>query len=126
MVYAGQFVAPSFACCVGRPLLCRPQIWDIAEGVSGRYWPGAEPVRCLKTLRGHKEAVPSLRWALNGEQLVSAGWDRSARVWATRPPNYSSFESFVRGEAPISRARGARGVWGKTGKKNGGKKDRRK
>lgn len=35
---------------------------------------------CLRTLRGHTDAVCSLS-AADGSRLVSASWDKTARVW---------------------------------------------
>src|SRR5437762_60541 len=44
----------------------------------------ADSGQLLGTLAGHTDRIPALAWHPQGDRLIAAGWDTTARVWDTQ------------------------------------------
>ncbi len=46
------------------------RVWDVTKGT------------CLRVFEGHKEAIYSVSWSLNGMYLASGSFDNCINIWS--------------------------------------------
>lgn len=48
-----------------------------------KVWEVYKERRCIRTYYGHRQAIKDVAWNNNGEQFLSAGYDRYIKLWDT-------------------------------------------